>query len=151
MNKNMTGAAAKIYGSVSNPTLFGTVKFKQMRSGVMVTAEIFNLPHGNPDSPDIFAFHIHEGSRCAGTAEDPFADAKSHYNPGNARHPFHAGDLPPLFGNNGYAYMCVYTDRFAVKDIIGRVIIIHARPDDFTTQPSGNSGEKIACGKITAA
>lgn len=58
------------------------------------------------------------------------------------------GDLPPLIENNGYAYMQVLINKFKIKDILGKVIIIHDSPDDFTTQPSGNSGIKIACGKI---
>lgn len=58
------------------------------------------------------------------------------------------GDLPPLVENNGYAYMQVLINKFKIKDILGKVIIIHDSPDDFTTQPSGNSGIKIACGKI---
>lgn len=58
------------------------------------------------------------------------------------------GDLPPLIENNGYAYMQVLINKFKIKDILGKVIIIHDFPDDFTTQPSGNSGIKIACGKI---
>ena len=44
--------------------------------------------------------------------------------------------------------MSVLINKFKIKDIIGKVIIIHYMPDDFTTQPSGNSGTKIACGKI---
>ncbi|MCX7614928.1 MAG: superoxide dismutase family protein, partial [Clostridiales bacterium] len=63
-------------------------------------------------------------------------------------HPGHAGDLPPLFGNYGHAFMAVFTGRVSVSEIIGRTVIIHASPDDFTTQPSGNSGKKIACGQI---
>ena len=47
-----------------------------------------------------------------------------------------------------YAYMCVYTDRFTISEIIGRTVIIHNMLDDFTSQPSGNAGEKIACGEI---
>lgn len=46
------------------------------------------------------------------------------------------------------SYMRVFINKFKVKGIIGKVIIIHDMPDDFTTQPSGNSGTKIACGKI---
>ena len=88
------------------------------------------------------------GTSCTGNSEDEFADAQKHYNPKNCPHPYHAGDLPPLIENDGYSYMRVFTNKFNVKDIIGKVIIIHEMPDDFTTQPSGNSGTKIACGKI---
>lgn len=91
------------------------------------------------------------GASCTGNLEDEFADAKAHYNPQNCPHPYHAGDLPPLIENNGYSYMRVFLNKFKIKDIIGKVIIIHDMPDDFTTQPSGNSGTKIACGKITKA
>ena len=83
-----------------------------------------------------------------GNAEDPFADALTHYNPNDCEHPNHAGDLPPLFDNSGYSFQTVLTNRFTVKEIIGKTIIIHAMPDDFKTQPSGDSGMKIACGKI---
>lgn len=62
--------------------------------------------------------------------------------------PYHAGDLPPLFGNQGYAFSAFVTDRFAVREIVEKTIIIHSKPDDFKTQPSGDSGEKMACGKI---
>jgi len=56
--------------------------------------------------------------------------------------------LPPLYENNGYAYMSVLINKFKVKDIIGKTVIIHESPDDFTSQPSGNSGKKIACGVV---
>lgn len=46
------------------------------------------------------------------------------------------------------AFSAFLTDRFTVKEILNRTVVIHSRPDDFTTQPSGNSGEKIACGVI---
>ena len=88
------------------------------------------------------------GTSCTGNSEDEFANAKSHLNPNNCPHPFHIGDLPPLIENNGFAYMSVLINKFKIKDILGKVIIIHDSPDDFKTQPSGNSGTKIACGKI---
>lgn len=56
--------------------------------------------------------------------------------------------MPPLFENNGYAYLSFLTNRFHIKDIIGKTVIIHDMPDDFRTDPSGNSGNKIACGII---
>jgi len=71
-----------------------------------------------------------------------------HYNPDNLPHPYHSGDMPPLFGNDGTAFSVFLTNRFKIDEIIGRTVVIHAQPDDFTSQPSGNSGEKIACGII---
>lgn len=56
--------------------------------------------------------------------------------------------MPPLFGNDGKAFSAFLTDRFTVKEIVGKTVIIHSSTDDFTTQPSGNSGEMIACGEI---
>ena len=85
-----------------------------------------------------------------GTPVDPFSDALTHYNPDTCAHPQHAGDLPPLFGNNGYAFSMFLTNRFSVSEIIGRTVILHSAPDDFTSQPAGNSGVKIACGVIVA-
>lgn len=142
-------AAANIAGSESCPDISGTVRFYQTGEGVIVWAEVTGLPHsGHPCRERVFGFHIHKGSDCQGTMEDPFADAMSHYNPGGCEHPCHAGDLPPLFGNNGYALSLFLTDRFSVNEVIGRTVIIHDHPDDFTTQPSGNSGTKIACGTV---
>jgi Cu-Zn family superoxide dismutase len=97
---------------------------------------------------NIFAFHVHAGGSCSGTPEDPFENTGAHYNPQGCEHPEHAGDLPPLFENNGYAYSVFFTDRFTAEESIGRTAIIHSLPDDFHTQPSGNSGKKIACGEI---
>lgn len=142
-------AMAAIQGSAEYPSIWGTTRFYQMKYGVLVVTEVFGLPASQgPCISPIYAFHIHEGGSCTGNAEDPFADALGHYNPEGCAHPNHAGDLPPLFGNDGYAFGAVMTNRFGVDEIIGRTVIIHSRPDDFTTQPSGNSGAKIACGMI---
>lgn len=83
-----------------------------------------------------------------GNQNDPFPLTGSHYNPDNCPHPYHAGDLPPLFGNRGIAWSAFLTNRFQVRDVLGKTVIIHASPDDFTSQPAGNSGKKIACGVI---
>lgn len=140
-------ARAEVRGTGKYGSIHGTVLFKQVQGGVLVTAQIYGLPD-EPEKNRIFGFHIHAGTSCTGNSTDPLADALGHYNPGNTEHPYHAGDMPPLFGNNGYAYMTFFTDRFMVREIIGRVVIIHDMPDDFRTQPSGDSGMKIACGKI---
>lgn len=69
------------------------------------------------------------GTSCTGNPQDDFANAKMHYNPNDCPHPYHIGDLPPLLENNGYAYMSVLINEFKIKDIIGKVIIIHDMPD----------------------
>lgn len=145
-------AIAEITGSAAYPDITGTVQFFATDAGVVVYAAIEGLPaaqdacHGR-----IFGFHIHEGTACSGSADDSFADAMSHYNPSHCAHPYHAGDLPPLFGCGDLALSLFLTDRFTVREVTGKAIIIHESPDDFTSQPSGNSGTKIACGIIEKA
>ncbi len=142
-------AVADIRGSREYPAISGAVQFYQTGEGVIVLAEIMGLPKAEVNCHEhIFGFHIHSGTDCGGNMDDPFADAMSHYNPGNLEHPHHAGDLPALFGNCGLALSLFLTNRFSVNEVIGRTVIIHDQPDDFTTQPSGNSGKKIACGVI---
>ena len=142
-------AWARIAGSDAYPEIQGLVEFFQTNQGVIVSAKVVGLPQGKDKCKQpIFAFHIHSGGKCAGNSEDPFADAGTHDNPGGCPHPYHAGDMPPLFGANGSAILLFLTDRFAVNDIVGKTVIIHSSPDDFTTQPSGNAGKKIACGEI---
>ena len=77
-----------------------------------------------------------------------FPNTGNHYNPDNVPHPEHAGDLPPLLSNNGYAWMSFYTGRISLSEAAGRSLVIHNMRDDFTSQPSGNSGDKIGCGVI---
>lgn len=143
-------AQALLKGGPNFPNINGIVFLYQLSTGVLLMAEVQGLPQGTAAcASNVFGFHIHEGNSCTGNAQDPFANAGAHYNPHNCPHPAHAGDLPPLFGNKGYAFLAFFTDRFAVSEVIGRTIIVHMLPDDFTTQPSGNSGAKIACGQIT--
>ena len=144
-------AVAFVSGSPKHPSIRGSVRFFGVRGKVFVRAEITGLPEGTkPCASPIFAIHIHEGTECTGNETDAFANAGGHYNPYNCLHPYHAGDMPPLFGVNGSAFSAFLTDRFTIPEILGKALIIHASPDDFTTQPSGSSGEKIACGVITA-
>lgn len=142
MSKN--SAEATLRGSAAHPDIRGKVSFVQQPNGVLVTARVRNLPEGG----GFLGFHIHSGGYCSGNSEDYFADALTHYSPTAALHPNHAGDMPPLPVNGTNAYMSFVTGRFRVDEIIGRTVIVHGSSDDFTTQPSGASGEKIACGVI---
>lgn len=147
--KTRPQAAAEITGNRDYPDIRGRVLFFSTRGGVLIRAEITGLPKGQGkcDSP-IFAFHIHDGGSCTGNADDAFANAGAHFNPQGCAHPYHAGDLPALFSADGNAVLETLTDRFELSQIIGRSVIIHREPDDYTTQPSGNSGQKIACGTV---
>lgn len=142
-------ARASMVGSPKYPCIRGEVRFYQASCGVLVVAEICGLPKAASDcKKPIFGFHLHERGCCTGNSDDPFADVGSHYNPQNCPHPYHAGDLPPLFSVSGYVFSVFLTDRFTLGEIVGKAAVIHSSPDDFTTQPAGNSGEKIACGTI---
>ncbi|MDO4743000.1 MAG: superoxide dismutase family protein [bacterium] len=142
-------AVAYVKGSEKYPALMGTVSFHQSMSGVLVVADICGLPQSEDEcGRHIFAMHIHEGGECSGNDKDVFENAGQHYNPKKCRHPQHAGDLPPLFSANSCAWYAFLTDRFKIKDIIGKTVIVHEGVDDFSTDPSGMAGAKIACGVI---
>lgn len=139
-------AFAKLSGNADNPSLQGIAYFYPAPfGGVLIEVEVYGLPyHTVPINSQFYAMHIHENGNCT----LPFDKTGEHYNPNKLPHPQHAGDLPPLLGNQGYAYSVFYTDRFELSDILDRSLIIHAAADDFTTQPSGNAGTKIGCGVI---
>ncbi len=140
-------AWAVIEGSAAYPTVRGNTRFYQTAYGVIAVTEMSGLPR---EEEAVLAFHIHDGGACTGSAEEPFSDAGSHYNPYGRPHPYHAGDMPPLFSADGRAFSAFLTNRFMVGEIIGKTVILHAGVDDFTTDPSGNAGERIACGRIVS-
>lgn len=142
-------AVANMAGGAAYPQIRGIVRFYQTQQGVVVAVHMVGLPtHEDRCQNRIFGFHIHEGNSCSGTVENPFADAGGHYNPSDCPHPFHAGDLPPLWDAGGEVFTAFLTNRFTVSEVVGKTLILHDMPDDFTTQPSGNSGARIACGVI---
>lgn len=148
LEENRPQAMAWVTGGSAQPQISGLVKFYETPyGGTLVEAEIFGLPDITmPGSSDFYAFHIHEFGDCSNS----FANTGEHYNPTDQPHPDHAGDMPPLLSNQGYAWISFYDKRFRVKDIIDRSVIIHSMRDDFTSQPSGDPGVKIACGVIRA-
>lgn len=136
-------ALAHITSNAENPALEGFISFYRCSmGGVLIHAEVFHLPDNNFSG--FFGMHIHQFGDCS----KPFDKTGEHYNPEKVTHPDHAGDLPPLFSNNGYAWMAFYDNRFILPEVIGKSVVIHNNRDDFTSQPSGNSGTKIGCGVI---
>lgn len=123
MGKTATLAGANTWdrASVGNPS---------MANGLDGNPSMANGLGGNP--PNDRSNLAFSGDRCL-VASD---------------HPNHKGDLPVLFSSEGDAFMVFCTNRFRVSDVIGRTVIVHLSPDDYTSQPAGNSGERIACGVI---
>jgi len=131
-------------------TAKGTVTFTQQGSKVLVTAKVTGLPPGN------HGFHVHEKGDCS--ADDGMS-AGGHFNPFGKGHGApaaadrHAGDMPMLQADAaGNASLSVELDAMAVGgtagDVLGKAVIVHKDADDYTTQPTGNSGARIACGVI---
>jgi Cu-Zn family superoxide dismutase len=127
----------------------GTVLFKQEADGIRVIAEVSGL------TPGSHGFHVHEKGDCS--APDA-SSAGGHFNPHGTAHgkagegAHHAGDLPSLEADaQGNAKLnAVLTGITLTGDhtIVGRGMIVHASPDDYTTQPTGNAGARIACAVI---
>lgn len=141
----LPSALASIRGVGEYSEIRGKLELYEVYQGTMLVVEVERLPD---TVSGFFGFHVHEGGSCSGDSQDLLKNTGSHYNPFEVAHPGHAGDLPPLLGNGGKAWMAVYTGRFYPEDVIGRTIVIHDMPDDFHSQPSGDSGMKIACGMI---
>ncbi|MDY2753777.1 MAG: superoxide dismutase family protein [Blautia obeum] len=151
VNHTQPIATAELKGGKGYESIHGKVDIYDTYEGSILIIEVYGIPKELEDKNGGFhGFHIHDGDSCTGNAKDPFANAGMHYNPTNQRHPYHAGDLPPLLSNKGTAWGAIYTTRFYPEDVIGKTVILHDKPDDFRTQPSGGSGEKIACGEIKA-
>jgi len=153
-NSKQPKVQATIQGGPLAPGIRGSVLFKDVPGGTEVLVEVHGLPPYQPAQAGKqpigpFGFHIHEFCNCCiGDPSNPFQAAGGHWNPDNQPHGNHAGDLPVLFSNNGYALMAFFTNRFKPKDVIGKSIIIHENPDDYRSQPAGNSGKRLACGVI---
>lgn len=131
----------------------GTVNFQQIGTGMQVSGRVTGLKPGQEHG-----FHIHEKGDCS--SGDGMSTG-GHFNPTGKPHgpqhaDHHAGDLPSLKADAaGVASFSFRVEGLVigsgVTDIVGRGLIVHADPDDFKTQPTGNSGARIACAVIRRA
>lgn len=144
-------ATAQLKPTKGSKTI-GEATFEQVGGKVRVVVFVQGLKAGQEHG-----MHIHEGSDCSGDA----MGTKGHFNPHGKPHGHHgsaerhAGDLPALRANkrgraNVQADMDIITLRPGPANIIGRALVVHAQPDDYKTQPTGNAGARIACGVIQA-
>lgn len=128
----------------------GTLALRQTEGGVEISGALTGLPPGE------HGFHIHETGACQ--AEEGFESAGSHHAPEGHQHGFeneagpHAGDLENItVAEDGSVEIAAVNDRVeivALAEDDGSALVIHADADDYVTDPSGNSGDRIACGVI---
>ena len=147
--QDVTNATCKLE-SKSGSQVTGTVTFMKMGDDVHVVADITGLKPGK------HGFHIHEKGDCS---SGDGMSAGGHFNPtgkphGNPALPdHHAGDMPQLVADaSGNASLSTQLDVMTIgsgaTDIVGKAVIVHKDPDDYVTQPTGNSGARVACGII---
>lgn len=153
--KSGTHSQGKINLSAASGSLVsGSLQLRQTDAGLQVTGEVGGL---TPNTAH--GFHVHEKGDCSA------ADASSaggHFNPTGVAHgrlrqgTHHLGDSDNITSD---AKGVAKVDRLfaglvlgggAVNDALGKAVIVHADPDDYTSQPSGNAGARVACGIITA-
>ena len=145
-------SAQVVLNSASGSLVSGKLSVRPMGDGIHVTGEVGGLP---PNSTH--GFHIHEKGDCSA------ADASSaggHFNPSNNPHgragqgAHHGGDADNLMANaKGVAkvdrhFSGVVLGGSGANDALGKAVIVHAKPDDYTSQPSGSAGDRVACGVI---
>lgn len=138
----------------SGSLVSGKLSAMPMSGGVHFTGEIGGLTRNGTH-----AIHVHEKGDCSA------ADASSaggHFNPHNAPHgrpdagAHHEGDMPNITADaNGVARVNLHVQGVtlggaAMSDIAGRAVVVHEKADDYASQPSGNSGARVACGVIAA-
>ena len=140
-------ATANLVDANNKPV--GTAKLTQTPHGVLIAVELHDL------KPGIHAIHLHETGKCEAPA---FKTAGGHFNPGKKQHGFmtadgaHAGDMPnldvPADGKLKAELLAGDATRVALLDADGAAVVIHAKADDYKSQPAGDAGDRVACGVI---
>ena len=147
-----TGPTAEFVLHDSGGQQVATAQLREQAEGVMVLLTATGLPGGQN------GFHFHETGRCEGPS---FVSAGAHFNPTNRQHGFdnpqgpHLGDLPNLMIQpDGTATQSLLARNVTLapgaSSLRGRSLIVHAGRDDYRTEPSGNSGDRVACGVVPA-
>lgn len=133
----------------------GKVTLSSLANGVRVRFDLKKLPPGEK------AFHFHEKGSCVGPK---FESAGAHFAPTKNAHGFdstggpHAGDMPNIVvaadGTAKAEFVNPHVSLAAGDNSLlrgeGTALVIHAKPDDYKTQPSGDAGDRVACGEIKA-
>lgn len=129
----------------------GTASLMAAGDGVLIQLEATGLP-----ASQYVSFHMHEGDTC--DPADAFESAGGHYNPEGKDHGYHAeggphaGDMPNQFvAADGMLKADIYNHMLSIDGddgVSGRTLVIHSGQDDYMSQPSGDAGDRIACGVV---
>ena len=147
-------ATANLFSTADTSAMIGSAKFYQLTNGqIRLDLEINMKDRADSN----VAVHFHDKGACGNKGED----AGGHWNPTGENHgewgahAHHSGDIGNLvLDANGRILKTITSDRWSIADtaknnIIGKSIIVHSGKDDYTTQPTGNSGPRAGCGIIT--
>lgn len=139
--------------SKSGSTATGDVTFIEENGVVKMDAKFSGL------KPGVHAIHLHEKADC--TAEDATSSG-GHWNPTHKKHGkwgdsdgYHKGDIGNFEADaDGNGSISMQTDEWCIgcsdesKNIVGKAVVVHVDPDDFTSQPTGDAGGRVACGGV---
>lgn len=141
------------FTAATGTSVTGTAVFTEQDGKVKFEAHVRGL------TPGEHAIHIHEKADCAGT----FESAGGHWNPTFKKHgkwgegEYHRGDIGNFtVDDSGHGEIKFETDEWCIgcddsaKDILGKSLIVHEKADDYTTQPTGNAGGRMACSALIA-
>ncbi|HST45223.1 MAG TPA: superoxide dismutase family protein [Luteimonas sp.] len=151
----MAASATTTLAATEGNAVAGDLRLEASNGGVRISGTVTGLAPGSEHG-----FHVHEKGDCS--APDA-SSAGGHFNPADTDHgkvgqaPHHGGDTDNLTAD---AQGSAQVDRMlegvtlgdgAATDVVGKAVVVHAKPDDYTSQPSGDAGDRLACGVIAKA
>lgn len=142
-----------LLGAPEDTDFAGSLTITPEGAGVSIVADVAGV-----DTDGRHGIHVHENGMCehhpAAADAKPFSTAGGHYNPTNTEHacpptdPRHAGDLGNIEVSGGKGHLELSVANLSMDQLGGKAVILHAGEDDCKTQPTGNSGDRLACGVV---